>query len=64
MWSGLPGNERAKVLWRIADLIDEHATDLAEIDSVNTGMPYVQARMITSTCAEMFRYYAGWCTKV
>ncbi|MBB3605923.1 aldehyde dehydrogenase (NAD+) [Mycolicibacterium sp. BK556] len=64
VWSGRPGNERAKVLWRIADLIDEHAADLAEIDSFNTGMPYMQANMITATCAEMFRYYAGWCTKV
>lgn len=64
VWSGLPGNERAKVLWRVADLIDEHAADLAEIDSFNTGMPYTQARMITATCAEMFRYYAGWCTKL
>lgn len=64
VWSGLPGNERAKVLWRVADLIDEHAADLAEIDSFNTGMPYLQANMITATCAEMFRYYAGWCTKL
>jgi aldehyde dehydrogenase (NAD+) len=64
VWSGKPGNERAKVLWRIADLIDQHAADLAEIDSFNTGMPYMQAHMITSTCAEMFRYYAGWCTKL
>ena len=64
VWSGLPGNERAKILWRVADLIDEHAVQLAEIDSFNTGMPYMQAHMITGTCAEMFRYYAGWCTKL
>src|ERR1700704_1466333 len=42
-WRGLPGNERAKVLWRVADLIDQHANDLAQIDSLNTGMPYKQA---------------------
>ncbi len=64
VWSGLPGSERAKVLWRVADLIDQHADDLAEIDSLNTGMPYFQARMIMSTSAETFRYYAGWCTKL
>ncbi len=64
VWSGLPGNERAKVLWRVADLIDAHTQELAEIDSFNTGMPLMQAQMITGTCAEMFRYYAGWCTKV
>ncbi|MGW0041439.1 aldehyde dehydrogenase family protein [Rhodococcus sp. NPDC003348] len=64
VWQGLPGSERAKVLWRVADLMDESADDLAELDSVNTGMPYVQARSITTTCAEVFRYYAGWCTKL
>lgn len=64
VWRGKPGNERAKILWRIADLIDEHAADLAEIDSVNTGMPYTQAHMIMSTSADIFRYFGGWCTKV
>ena len=64
VWRGKPGNEKAKILWRIADLIDEHAAELAEIDSINTGMPYTQAHMIMSTSADIFRYYGGWCTKV
>lgn len=64
VWSGLPGSERAKVLWRVADLIDQHADELAQLDSLNTGMPYKQAFMIMSTSAETFRYFAGWCTKV
>ena len=64
VWSAIPGSERAKVLWRVADLIDQHAEELAQIDSANTGMPYMQAFMIMSTSAETFRYYAGWCTKV
>jgi phenylacetaldehyde dehydrogenase len=64
VWHGKPGNERAKILWRIADLIDEHAAELAQIDSLNTGMPYSQAHMIMSTSADIFRYYGGWCTKV
>jgi aldehyde dehydrogenase (NAD+) len=51
-------------MWRIADLIDQHADELAELDSLNTGMPMAQAQMIVPTCAEFFRYYAGWCTKV
>ena len=64
VWSAKPGSERAKVLWRIAELIEQHTEALAEIDSVNTGMPMMQARMIVGTRAEIFRYYAGWCTKV
>jgi len=44
--------------------MDQRASDVAELDSLNTGMPLAQAQMIVPTCAEFFRYYAGWCTKV
>lgn len=64
VWHQKPGSERAKILGRVADLIDEHADELADIDSRNTGMPLMQARAIMGTSAEIFRYYAGWCTKV
>ncbi|MEZ0364960.1 aldehyde dehydrogenase [Mycobacterium sp. pUA109] len=64
VWHGLPARERAKVMWRIADLMDQHADELAGLDSLNTGMPMAQANMIVPTCAEFFRYYAGWCTKL
>ncbi len=64
VWSQLPGRERAKVIWRIADLIDEHADEFARLDSLNTGMPLMQATLQMSTCSEFFRYYAGWCSKL
>jgi acyl-CoA reductase-like NAD-dependent aldehyde dehydrogenase len=64
VWSQLPGRERAKVMWRIADLIDEHADEFAHLDSLNTGMPLMQATLQMSTCSEFFRYYAGWCSKI
>ncbi|WP_216907036.1 aldehyde dehydrogenase family protein [Nocardia noduli] len=64
VWNGLPGREKAKIMWRIADLMDHYLDELAELDSLNTGMPLAQAKMIVPTCAEFFRYYAGWCTKV
>ncbi len=51
-------------MWRIADLIDEHAQEFAELDSLNTGMPLLQATLQMSTCSEFFRYYAGWCSKI
>src|ERR1700754_3013719 len=64
VWSGLPGTERAKVLWKIADLIDAHAAEFAEIDSAHTGMMKMQSEVVVPTCAEFFRYSAGWCTKI
>jgi acyl-CoA reductase-like NAD-dependent aldehyde dehydrogenase len=64
VWSQLPGRERAKILWRIGDLIDEHAEEFAQLDSLNTGMPLLQATLQMSTVSEFFRYYAGWCSKI
>jgi phenylacetaldehyde dehydrogenase len=64
VWKGLAGAERAKVLWRVADLIDDNATVLAELDSLNAGIPPAQAQTILKVSSEWFRYYAGWCTKI
>ncbi|RRR44579.1 aldehyde dehydrogenase family protein [Mycolicibacter terrae] len=64
VWTDIPARQRAKVLWRLGDLIDEHAKEFAELESLDAGMPPAQAEMIVSTCAEFFRYYAGWCTKL
>ena len=63
VWSGRPGRERAKILWRIGDLIEDSAEELSQLDSINTGMPLTQAQLNIPTAAEFFRYYAGWCTK-
>ncbi|ORV51940.1 betaine-aldehyde dehydrogenase [Mycolicibacter engbaekii] len=64
VWTDLPARQRAKVLWKLADLIDEHAEEFAELESLDSGMPPAQSAMIVSTCAEFYRYYAGWCTKL
>jgi phenylacetaldehyde dehydrogenase len=64
VWKLLPPAERAKILWRVADLIDENKGILAELEALNAGMPPGQAEMIVSVGSEWFRYYAGWCTKI
>jgi aldehyde dehydrogenase (NAD+) len=64
IWSGMPDYERAKILWRVADLIDANAELLAELEMLNAGMYQEQARMQVAVGSEWFRYYAGWCTKI
>ncbi len=59
----LAGSERAKVLWRIGELIDQNAAGLADLESLNAGMVPAQAQATVSVSSEFFRYYAGWCTK-
>ncbi|MBC2591705.1 MULTISPECIES: aldehyde dehydrogenase family protein [Rhodococcus] len=64
-WTGLTPAQRAKLLWRIGDLVDEHAEELAALETLDQGQPLGIARGISvAGAAEHFRYYAGWVTKL
>ena len=39
-WSKKSPGERSKVMWKLADLIEAHAEELARVESENTGKPY------------------------
>jgi betaine-aldehyde dehydrogenase len=39
-WSGLTKAERSKILWKVADLMERDAKELARVESDNTGKPY------------------------
>src|SRR3954451_12792444 len=52
VWANKPGSDRARVLWRISELIDTNADELAQLDSVNTGMPLNQARRNMDAASE------------
>jgi phenylacetaldehyde dehydrogenase len=45
-WSSLTPSQRAKILWKIGDLIEEHAETLAEIESLDNGKPKLQAQAV------------------
>jgi aldehyde dehydrogenase (NAD+) len=64
IWRHKPGSEKAKILWKVADLLEERHDELAQIDSLNTGMPLGQASRNMDAAIEYFRYFAGWCTKI
>ena len=64
VWHQKPHSEQAQVLWRIAELLEAQADDLAHLDSLNTGMPVPQAQRNIAAAVEFFRYFSGWCTKI
>src|SRR5579864_111542 len=65
VWKDLPPAERAKVLWRIGDLIEERMTEFAQLESLDNGMPINDAMLFfLPLAAATFRYYAGWVTKL
>lgn len=64
-WTALSPAARARLLWRVADLIEEHQADLAELETRDQGQPLGVAHSVSVTgAAEHFRYFAGWCTKL
>jgi phenylacetaldehyde dehydrogenase len=63
-WLSVPSPERARIIWKIADLIDEHAEELARLESLNQGMPLGSARGGVGIVARVFRYYAGWADRI
>jgi len=58
-WATMPAKDRAVILHRLADLIDQHAPVLAEIESRDVGKPRAQALAFDIPhAAQTFRYYA------
>ena len=59
-WAGITPAEKAKLLWRIADAIEEHADELAELETLDQGKVYATARFgEIPAAAAQFRYYSG-----
>ena len=63
-WTGKTPSERSRILYRVADLIEQRADELGAIDSRNVGMARGHARNLVYAAAEQVRYNAGWCTKI
>jgi len=64
-WETMKPADRGRIVWRIGDLIEEHADELALLDSLDNGKPLAVARAAdVALAAELFRYMAGWATKI
>jgi phenylacetaldehyde dehydrogenase len=64
-WSRIKPQDRAQMLWRLSDLIMEHADELAQLETLDQGKPLRASRDgDIPGSAETFRYMAGWATKL
>lgn len=63
-WSRFTPRERSHLLWRIGDLIDTQAEEFAQLESLDNGKSLEAARGDVGVAAELFRYFAGWATKM
>ena len=62
-WASLEPATRAAILFRLADLLDEHAQEAAELAALDNGTP-VGVMNSGAYAAAWIRYYAGWCDKL
>jgi phenylacetaldehyde dehydrogenase len=64
-WPETVPAERGRLLWRLAELIDQHREELAELETLDNGKPVFFSRAVdVPTAADAFRYYSGWPTKL
>jgi len=58
-WSAIATSDRARLLRRVAGLVEEHGEELARLESRNVGKPIADARGEVEMVAEVFYFYAG-----
>ena len=64
-WPQMNGTQRAALLWKLAQAIEDAADDIAMIESMDNGMPLMMARMAGAMgCANNLRYNAGFAGKI
>ncbi|HUI63170.1 MAG TPA: aldehyde dehydrogenase family protein [Steroidobacteraceae bacterium] len=64
-WHKMHGAQRERLLLRLADLLESHASEFSEIESVNSGriLPATKAFDVDLSVSYL-RYMAGWATKI
>ncbi len=64
-WRKLTVSERGRLIWKLADLLETHLDEFAQLESLDNGKPVEVARVADVPLAiDHFRYMAGWATKI
>jgi len=63
-WRKMNANDRSLLLYRLADLIEQHADELAVLECLDNGKPWLFTKAVEiEGSIKTFRYFAGWPTK-
>jgi phenylacetaldehyde dehydrogenase len=64
-WSRILPGDRSRMVWRLGDLLEQHADEFAELEALDNGKPVTNARRDdVQGSINMFRYMAGWSTRL
>lgn len=64
-WSKISARERGQLLFKLADLMEQHKEELATIESIDSGAVYTLAlKTHVGMSIDTWKYFAGWCDKI
>jgi len=64
-WCRMTPTQRGQCIWKLAELIEHHSEEFAQLESLDNGKPLTVARVVDiPSSVNMFRYMAGWATKI
>ncbi|XP_069499493.1 cytosolic 10-formyltetrahydrofolate dehydrogenase isoform X1 [Ambystoma mexicanum] len=64
-WGKMNARDRGRLIYKLADLMEEHQEELATIESIDSGAVYTLAlKTHVGMSIQTFRYFAGWCDKI
>ena len=64
-WQKMKPRDRAKIMWRIADMLTARAEEIGRIETIDNGKPIFESQFVdTPAAAECLFYFAGWSGKV
>jgi phenylacetaldehyde dehydrogenase len=64
-WRRMTPSERGKMIWKLADLLEQNLDEFATLESLDNGKPRMIAAVADVPLAvDLFRYMAGWATKI
>jgi aldehyde dehydrogenase (NAD+) len=64
-WQKMKPRDRAKVMWKLADMLSSRAAEIGRIETLDNGKPIFESQFVdTPAAAECLYYFAGWSGKV
>lgn len=64
-WSRMDPTDRARCMFKLADLIEKNADEIGDLESINNGKPAHIAKVADlPNIYSTIRYYAGWADKI
>jgi phenylacetaldehyde dehydrogenase len=64
-WRTMTASVRGQLIWKLADLLEKHTDEFAALESLDNGKPLAVAKVADVPLAvDLFRYMAGWATKI